>query len=56
MKAHLPMPLHIPKEMTHYSEMNNELFNIDMNMWHIARNIIKPISFHLFHGHGNSRV
>jgi hypothetical protein len=39
------MPLHIQKEITHYNEMNNKIFNIDtgMNMWDIARNVMEPI-------------
>jgi hypothetical protein len=31
-KAPDQMPLHIQKEITHYNEMNNKRFNIDMNM------------------------
>jgi hypothetical protein len=34
------MPLHFQKEMTHYSETNDQRFNIDMNMRHIARNVM----------------
>jgi hypothetical protein len=26
------MPLHVQKEMTHYSEINDKIFNTDMNM------------------------
>jgi spore coat protein CotF len=34
------MSLHVPKEMTHYNEMNDQIVNIDidMNMRDIARN------------------
>jgi hypothetical protein len=35
---------------THYSEMNDKIFDIDMNALDNARNILEPISFHLFHG------
>jgi hypothetical protein len=44
------MPLHGQKEITHYNAMNDQIFNIDMNMGEIERNIIEPISFHRFHG------
>jgi hypothetical protein len=46
------MPLHIQKEITHYNEMNDKIFSIDidMNICAIARNGIEPIFFHLFHG------
>jgi hypothetical protein len=44
------IPLHIQNEIIHYNEMNDEISNIDMNERDIARNIIKLISFHLFHG------
>jgi hypothetical protein len=44
------MPLHIQKEIAHYNEMNDKISNINMNEWDIERNIIKLISFHLFHG------
>jgi hypothetical protein len=44
------MSLHVRKEMTHYNEMNDKIFDIDMNVLDIARNVIKPFSFHLFHG------
>jgi hypothetical protein len=47
------MPYGIQKEITHCSEMNEKAFNIDMNMWNIARKIIEPISFQLFHAQSN---
>jgi hypothetical protein len=39
---------HIQKAIAHHNETNDEIFDIDMNVWDIARNGIKPISFHLF--------
>jgi hypothetical protein len=50
------MPLDIPKEITDYNEMNNQILNvgIELNMWDIARNVIEPISFHRFHWLSNS--
>jgi hypothetical protein len=42
------MPLHVRKEITHYNEMNDKIFDIDMNGWNTGRSVIKPISFHLF--------
>jgi hypothetical protein len=38
------MPLHIQKEMARCNEMNNKIINVDVNMWGIARNVIKRIS------------
>jgi hypothetical protein len=45
-------------EIPHHNEMNHQIFNIDMNIYmrYIARNIIKGISFHRFHGPWNSRL
>jgi hypothetical protein len=39
-------PLQI--EITHYDEMNDKIFDndIDMNVWDNARNVIESISFH----------
>jgi hypothetical protein len=34
------MPLHVQKEMTHCSEVNDQIFNIDMNVRDVARNIM----------------
>jgi hypothetical protein len=52
------MPLHVKAEMTHYDEMDDKIFDIDidMNVWVNARNVIEPISFHRFHGQGNSTM
>jgi hypothetical protein len=56
------LQLNIDKEILHSEEMNDKRFNIDididvnMNMQDIARNIIEPISFLLFHGHRNSVI
>jgi hypothetical protein len=35
-------------EITDYDEMNNKIFDIDidMNVWDNTRNVIEPISFH----------
>jgi hypothetical protein len=43
---------------THCSEMNDEIFDIDINMdvWDIATNVIGLISFHLFHGMSSSTI
>jgi hypothetical protein len=46
----------IPKllqiEIVYYDEMNDKIFDIDIDMkvWDNARNAIEPISFHQFHG------
>jgi hypothetical protein len=57
-KAPGQIPLHIKGEIIHYDEMNDTIFDIDididMNVLDNARNIIEPISFHRFHGHSNS--
>jgi hypothetical protein len=50
------MPLYIQIEITHYCEMNDKIFNVDVNMWGIARNAIEPISFHLFRGQSNPTI
>jgi hypothetical protein len=50
------MPYGIQKGITHCSEMNEKTFNIDLNIWNIARKIIEPISFHLFHAQSNSTL
>jgi hypothetical protein len=61
-KASHSVPLPVRKQMTHYNEMNDILFDIairidiDMNVWNLPRNIIKPISFYLFHRHNDSRI
>jgi hypothetical protein len=36
--------------------MNDKIFDIDINMWDIARKVREPFSFHLFHRHGTSTV
>jgi hypothetical protein len=45
-------------EITHYDEMNNKIFDIDIdiNVWDNARNVIEPISFHRFQGQSNSTI
>jgi hypothetical protein len=52
-KAPGQMPLHVKVEITHCDEMNNKIFDIDMNVWDDARNVIEPTSFHRFHGPDN---
>jgi hypothetical protein len=55
-------PDQIPKllqiEITHYDEMSDKTFriDIDMNVWDNARNVIEPISFHRFHSQSNSTI
>jgi hypothetical protein len=55
-------PFHVKIEITHYNEMNDKIFDIDinididMNVWDNARNVIEPISFHRFHGQRNSTI
>jgi hypothetical protein len=51
-------PLHVKIEITHYGEMNDKIFDmdIDMNVWDSARNVIESISFHRFHGQRNSTI
>jgi hypothetical protein len=38
-----PVPMAHPKKVTHYDEMNDKMFDIDMNVWNNARNVIDPI-------------
>jgi hypothetical protein len=47
-KAHGVMPLQVRKEISQCNEMNDEIFEIgiDINMWGIARDVIEPILFH----------
>jgi hypothetical protein len=56
MKTPGRMSSHIQDEMTHCNEMNNKIFNIDidMNMRDITINVMESISFHLFHGQSSS--
>jgi hypothetical protein len=53
-------PGQIPKllqiERTHYYEMNDKIFDIDMYVWDNTRNVIEPISFHRFHGQSDSTI
>jgi hypothetical protein len=48
-----PILLHFKIETAYYDEMNDKIFdidmNIDMNVCDNARNVIEPISFHRFH-------
>jgi hypothetical protein len=61
-KAASQIPKHVQIEITHYNEMNDKIFDIDininfnMNVWDNARNVIKPFSFHQFHGQSNSTI
>jgi hypothetical protein len=50
------MPLQTQKEIIHYNEMTDRIFDIDMNMWDIVINVIKPIIFHAFHRQSNSMI
>jgi hypothetical protein len=50
------MSWYIQKDRTHYSEINNRISNLDINMWDIATNVIEPISFHLFDAQSNSTI
>jgi hypothetical protein len=54
------MPGHVKVEITHCDEMNNKMFDIDididMNLRDNARNVIEAISFHGFHGQSNSTI
>jgi hypothetical protein len=52
-KAPGQMPLHVEIAITHYDEINDTMFDIDMNVWDNAGNAIEPISLHRFHGPGN---
>jgi hypothetical protein len=51
------MPLHVKVEITHYDEMNDKMFDVDIDIaigvWDNARNVIEPISFHRFHTPSN---
>jgi hypothetical protein len=47
------MWLHVRNETAHYNEVHHEIFDIDMDMWKTARNVLKPIRFHLFHRRRN---
>jgi hypothetical protein len=48
----------LQSEKTHYDEIKDKIFDIDidMNVWDNARNVIDPISFHRFHGQSNPTV
>jgi hypothetical protein len=50
-KAAGQIPTLLQIEISHYDEINDEIFDIDidMNVWDNARNVIEPISFHRFH-------
>jgi hypothetical protein len=52
--------LRIQKEITHFNEMDDQIFNIgidmDMIMWDIPRNVTESISFHRFHGQNTSTI
>jgi hypothetical protein len=49
-KASRPMSWGLQKETTHSSEMNDKAFGLDLNVRDIARNVMEPISFDIFHG------
>jgi hypothetical protein len=34
------MPVHVRKGITHYNVMNDKIFDIDMNVWDFAGNVI----------------
>jgi hypothetical protein len=55
-KTFLPIPGQIQTEMTDYNEMNDKIFDIDMNVGDIVKNAMEPMSFHVFHGHRNSTI
>jgi hypothetical protein len=44
------MPLGVLKELTHYNEMNNQILDLDVDLWDNARNAIELLSLQLFHG------
>jgi hypothetical protein len=48
-------PLRVKIEITHCDEMNDKIFDIDidMNLWDNVRNVTEPISFHHFHRPSN---
>jgi hypothetical protein len=52
-KAPGVMPLHVQKEITHCDEINDKIFDIDMNVRDNARNVIESISSRLIHAQGN---
>jgi hypothetical protein len=56
LKAPGHMPLHVKAEITHDDEMNDKIFDIDMNVWDNARNVIEPISFHRFDVQSKARI
>jgi hypothetical protein len=53
-------PLRIPKEITHSNEMDDQMFDIDIDMnmimWDIPRNVTGSISFHRFRGQTTSTI
>jgi hypothetical protein len=55
-KASGQIPKLLQIEITHDDEMNDKIFDIDMNVWDNARYAIKPISFHRFHRQSNSTI
>jgi hypothetical protein len=48
--------LDVKGEITDYDEINDKIFDVDMNVWDNARNITEPISFHYFHDRSNSMI
>jgi hypothetical protein len=42
------MTLHIGRETIHCNEMNDQIFEVVMNVWDIAGNVIEPMSLHQF--------
>jgi hypothetical protein len=46
MKTPGTMPLHVQKEMTRISEMNDKIFGLQLNVRDISRNLIGLISLH----------
>jgi hypothetical protein len=43
----------VRQEITHYNEMKNRIFDINLNMRDNARRAIAPTWFYPFHGQGN---
>jgi hypothetical protein len=38
------------ERIIHYIEMNDKIFDNDVNVWDHATNLMERLSFHLFHG------
>jgi hypothetical protein len=43
-------------EIAQYSDMNDQRLDVDVNVWSVARTVIRAISFHLFHRQSKATI